>query len=150
MATKIGMVVVLIAAIAVIAFWKSSGSETPAAPVSGQSFFSIDDGRTWFTAPSTNVPPFDHEGRPAYQVFVWTEDGGKTKFVSHLLRYTPEGQKRMREQGGSALPGGMPAFAEIKKAGEAESAWSPLSSPRAEAVARPKSSGPDYPMPVLP
>lgn len=141
----------LVAVVAAIALWQLSGGDTPAPAASGgQSFFSADDGKTWFAAASTKVPPFAHEGKQAYQVFVWTEDGGKTKFVSHLLRYTPEGQKRMTEKSGSALPGGLPAFAEIKRPGDPESAWIPLSDPRAEAVARPKSRGRGYPEPVLP
>ncbi len=64
---------------------------------SNKYFFSDDDGKTWFADDTTKLPPFDHNGKPAYQAFVWTCDGGKTLFCSHLLRFTEEAKKKRME-----------------------------------------------------
>ena len=32
-----------------------------------KAFFTIDDGKTWFAADVTCVPPFDHDGSEAYR-----------------------------------------------------------------------------------
>jgi hypothetical protein len=55
------------------------------------SFFTVDDGKTFFRASMDNVPPFDHEGKQAVHAYVF-ECGGK-QFVGYVERYTPEAHK---------------------------------------------------------
>jgi hypothetical protein len=57
---------------------------------SSKAWYTDDDGRTQFVDDSDHISPFDHNGKKAYRCYVWTCDGGKTKFVSHLERLKPE------------------------------------------------------------
>ena len=49
-------------------------------------FFTIDDGRTWFTADAESLPPFDYKGHKAVKAHLYTCDGGKTRFVGWLQK----------------------------------------------------------------
>ncbi len=91
-----------------IIVWQLTGSSGGGGNATTKSFFTIDDGKTWFADDVNKLAPFDKDGKPAYQVFVWTCDGGKNKFVSHLQRYTPEAKKKIegaRGKGPSAMVG---------------------------------------------
>lgn len=41
------------------------------------------------------VPPFDHDGKPAFLAMVYVCNSGKTKWVNTLKRYTPAMQKKV-------------------------------------------------------
>lgn len=43
-----------------------------------------------FADSADKLPPFDHNGKPAVRVRVWTTDGGNTRYVSHYERHTPK------------------------------------------------------------
>src|SRR5262245_16299218 len=60
-------------------------------------YFTIDDGKTWFPDDGNKLSPFMKDGKPAYRVYVWTCDGGKTKFVSNLERYTDEAKTAIEQ-----------------------------------------------------
>ena len=53
------------------------------------SYFTADDGRTWFLAPSTSYPPFDHTGQVAVHAYVFQSPHGK-KFVGYLERFAAD------------------------------------------------------------
>ena len=57
-------------------------------------FATVDDGKTVFISDLRELPPFEHDGKTAYRVWMFTTDGGKTKFPGYLERYTPEAKKR--------------------------------------------------------
>ena len=78
------------------------------------SFYTVDDGQSFFVANSANFPPFDHEGKPAVQAHVY-ECGGQ-RFVGYLERYTPEAHKAMIEN--RATPQHQIYGRELKKPGE--------------------------------
>ena len=61
----------------------------------GKAYFSIDDGKTFFTDSSDRVPPFDKGGKPAYRAHVF-ECGGKRE-VGYLSRFTPESIAALEE-----------------------------------------------------
>ncbi len=125
-ATAIGGSVIVLAAV-LMAFQLMQRPESDLA--SARSFYTVDDGKTWFSDGADKLPPFTHEGKTAYRCYVFTCDGGKTKFVSHLERYTPQGKLQAEQrikQGKTALPmmkrlsaGGL----EIKKPGSGDSGW---------------------------
>jgi hypothetical protein len=71
----------------------SSGTGSP------QAWYTEDDGKTWFADDAGRLSPFDHNGKQAYRCYVWTCDGGKTQFVSHLERLKPE---RLKEHQAAA------------------------------------------------
>lgn len=104
-----GAVAILLAVLGII-MWRTIGGG-PAGQSGSKAFFTVDDGNTWFTDDIRKVAPFDKDGKPAYQCFVWTCDGGKTKFVSHLHRYTPEAKKRLEE---AQAKGSKPDAASVK------------------------------------
>lgn len=91
--------------------------------MSNKRFYSDDDGKTWFADDMKKIAPFDHNGKTAYVAYVWTCDGGKTGFVSHLERYTPEAKQKIKEFHDMSIPPtAMPPFIdmdgiEIKKPG---------------------------------
>jgi hypothetical protein len=89
-------------------------------------FYTTDEGQTVFVDDMTRVPPFDYNGKTAYRVWMYTADGGKTKFPGYLERYTPEAKKRLEAAAAAAAkdgdphggPGVGPADIEIRKPGE--------------------------------
>lgn len=52
-------------------------------------FFTDDDGETWFASDTKEQPPFDHNGKEAVCVFLYSCDGGNTKQVAYLLKFDP-------------------------------------------------------------
>src|SRR5205814_8476268 len=83
-------VVVLLTALAVasIVLQLRPPGELPV--VSPKDFYTTDDGDTWFVDDNDKITPFDHDGRPAVLVHLFTCDGGNTKFVGYLERL-PDG-----------------------------------------------------------
>jgi hypothetical protein len=98
-----------------------------AAPDEPMSFFSVDDGQTYFAAPISNIDPFEHKGKTAVRAIVY-RIGGEEK-VGYLRRHTPEG-KQLLEANAKARADGKPEKTgdlirvsqreiEVKKPGEA-------------------------------
>ena len=52
-------------------------------------FYSDDDGKTWFADMPDKIPPFDHNGKPAYEVEVYRSGEG-TPFVAYMTSWEPE------------------------------------------------------------
>lgn len=133
--------VVLIASVLMIAFRITQDSGTGPAK---QAYFTIDDGKTWFPDDNAKLSPFIKDGKPAHRVFVWTSDGGKTKFVSHLERYTEEARQKVEQalaQKQAFDPGLrqllISSGIEVKAPGESQ--WVKLGSPQGAKVATPQS-----------
>ncbi len=112
-------------------------------------FYTDDDGKSWFADDADRVPPFDHNGKQAYRCYVWTCDGGKTKFVSHLERFTPAAKKALEQQrarGNAKLSEGslmadIMAGVEVKAPGTGETGWVRSGDPKAVALTQPKCPG---------
>lgn len=92
--------------------------------LTNQAFFTTDDGQTEFLASADELPPFDHDGKPAYRAWTYTTDGGKTKFVVYLERFTPSAKPRldaeMADYKAGKLrvpPSAAPGDVEVKKPG---------------------------------
>jgi hypothetical protein len=93
---RIGTIAVLVlfmVAAASVAYqvW-SSGPQGPVVP---SYFYTTDDGKTWFKAPATLVPPFDHDGKQAVRVWLY-ECSGK-EFVAYLERFSDSARKVMAQ-----------------------------------------------------
>ena len=78
-------------------------------------YYTVDDGKTFFSANSEKVPPFDHKGQKAVRAYVY-ECGGE-RFVGYLERFNPEAHKAMT--GGTATPQHQIYGRELKRPGEA-------------------------------
>ncbi|HEV7299985.1 MAG TPA: hypothetical protein VGN72_11520 [Tepidisphaeraceae bacterium] len=89
-ATVIGASLLIVLGLGASLYQLRGGSTTSDA-FEGNMFFSVDDGKTWFPADAKNVPPFDHEGKPAVLAHVF--DCGGTEFVGYLERYTPQARE---------------------------------------------------------
>ncbi|HWB54846.1 MAG TPA: hypothetical protein VG722_11660 [Tepidisphaeraceae bacterium] len=111
------------------------------------SFFTDDEGQTWFSAASTNLAPFDHDGKTAVMAEIFTYDSGNKKICGYLQKYTPEAKRRLEAAFADAKSHGQPlenvalfhdhgfmdsAFL-VKKPG-LNNPWVPYSDPRANQV----------------
>jgi hypothetical protein len=133
--------VVIILAMAVVTWMQIRGPGTtqPADRASlAKSWFTTDDGKTWFPDDANRVTPFDHQGKKAYRCYVWTCDEGKTKFVSHLERAKP-GLWRERQATGKYEPNDL-VFSpfDVKPPGAPETAWTDQSSSTGYQIATPR------------
>ena len=90
----VGVTLVLLVAGVVLIYFNSQSNSTTTM-LGPRSFFSDDDGKTWFVDAADKTPPFDHNGKTAHRARLFTSDGGKTQFVGYLERYTPESIKRL-------------------------------------------------------
>src|SRR4051812_38658926 len=88
--TVCGTLAAVIIGAALLIFLPAGGSN---ARPTDLAYFSNDDGATWFADDAKKVAPFDKDGRPAYLAHVFTCDGGKTKFVLYLERYSTAAKK---------------------------------------------------------
>lgn len=94
-------------------------------PPAPNAYFSTDDGATWFVTP-LQIPPFAYQGKEAVQAMLYTSDGGATKFVGYLLRYTAEGKLKMKARLGdpkAELVPIPPEWTEVKRPGAGS--WTP-------------------------
>ena len=69
----------------------------------GKQWVTTDLGKSWVAADLERLPPFEENGKTAYGCAVWSIDGAKTLWVSHLYRYTEEGRKRFSGPGAETL-----------------------------------------------
>lgn len=102
---------IILVALGIIVYQLIGGSAGTTS-TTNQAFYTIDDGKTWFPDDINKVPPFEKDGKKAYLVFVWTCNGGKTKFPVYLQRYTPEAKKKVEEARAKAA-GADPAVMEM-------------------------------------
>ena len=64
-------------------------------------YYTVDDGKTFFQASQTNVPPFDYNGQTAVRACVFSCTGHL--FVGYLERYTTQAhQKELGPERGAA------------------------------------------------
>ena len=96
----------------------------------GQSYYTIDDGATYFVEASNKIPPFKHQGKDAVRAHVFTCDGGKTQFVGYLEMYSPQDKKMMEDaMSGKAPPAAYAGYtgqAMVKKPKTGPMGWVPL------------------------
>src|SRR3954447_5588752 len=78
------------------------------------SYFTVDDGKTFFPASSSNVPPFEYQGKEAVHAYVFECDG--KRFVGFVERFTPEARKLM--VAGKGTPQTRVYGRELKKPGD--------------------------------
>lgn len=143
------VVIITIVAAGAAVLWR--GSRAPDDPASAtEAWFTTDDGKTWFADSAAKLSPFEHAGKLAYRCYVFTCDGGATKFVSHLERH-PAGAHKALNKGAPFDPMRVVSV-EVKDPLTGEKGWTPQTNPRADVIKAPRC--PDHPdrtgEPVLP
>jgi hypothetical protein len=95
----------LLLLIAVIIAAKNSPAPHPTPTATG-SFYSDDDGSTYFADNIFHFPPFDHQGKTAYRARVYSASSGA--FVGFLERYTPQTRNMLLDNYAQAEAGAKP------------------------------------------
>ena len=127
-----GAIAAIVLVVLGVSVWQLNGNSSGASGARrGELYYTTDDGATTFTAPANLLPPFDHGGKPAVRAVMFSADGGKTKFVGYLERYTAAAKQQMeaadRAAKEAAKPGGKMvmsapsrnlAVMEVKKPGD--------------------------------
>jgi hypothetical protein len=62
-------------------------------PAGTESYFTDDDGTTWFVDDAKKLPPFTHDGKEAVLAKMYRTDDGKL-FVGYLEKFTDEGKAK--------------------------------------------------------
>ena len=105
-------------------FWQACGGSGK--PGVGKSYYSIDDGKTFFVDDSNKIPPFKHEGKDAVRAHVF-KCGSNPPFVGYLEMYTPQDKKMMEDAlAGKAPPQAYTGYsgqAMVKRPGTGPQAW---------------------------
>jgi len=135
----IATILVLVGGAAGTTFWMNSGGIP--APLT-TSYYSDDDGKSYFADETSEITPFDHNGKQAVRATVFRYGGGKP-FVGYLARLNDSGRKRMEELRAGpptqATEGAMAAIAakdtEFKRPGDDK--WEPIGSPAVAAILNP-------------
>ena len=127
--------IILIVLVALVWSWnlrKPPGDTLPA-----QAFFTVDDGKNWFADDFTKVAPFERDGKQAYRCYVYTCDGGRTKFVGYLERYTPGGKDYVAaemKRTGRFDPANAFMHLEVRRPGSADVGWVKINTPAGRVV----------------
>ena len=131
-----GSVVVGCAALVVVGMWRLSSGQAEGRAIT-QAYYSDDDGKTYFADALGKTSPFDHNGKPAYQAFVFHCPASNQPFVGYLLRKNelPQLSAHSTADAAKAAGRGHPAGIELKKPGTG--GWVPASSPQAPTIAQP-------------
>jgi len=112
-----------------------------------QTYFTEDDGKTWFADSSYHVAPFDHNGKTAVIAEIYNYDNGSKTFCAYLAKYTPEAKKRLEAaladaQAKGQAPSSVTLYHDhgfiqagmMVKLPGSNSSWLPYSDPRANDV----------------
>jgi hypothetical protein len=129
---------IIVIAMALIVWQVIRGNNPPP----GKSYFTTDDGVTFFELTNDHVPPFKHSGKTAVRAYVFSCDGGKTKFVGFLERYTAEAKKTIEAalahpnddtiDGQTAIQTG--AQVKLPRSGNDDSKWILRDTPEGQAL----------------
>lgn len=118
---SIGVTAGIILLVIVVIVWELAGGKKSNGVANlNQSFFSTDDGKTFFADDVSKLPPFMKDGKPAYKAVVFRCGTGQP-FVAYLERFTEDGKKKAEEarQKTGRPYGGMAAgLLEVKKPGQ--------------------------------
>lgn len=90
-----GPVAGLILVVAAVALWLAFGRSGGKGP--STSYFTTDDGKTWFTDSMDKVAPFQKDGKEAVMVTLYHCQEGKHDFVGVMNRFTPAGKALMEK-----------------------------------------------------
>lgn len=70
--------------------WQLVCDRVPEEMVGDQAYYTVDDGKTLFVDSGQRIPPFEVNGQQAVRAMVYTCDGGRSRFVGYLQRYSQQ------------------------------------------------------------
>jgi hypothetical protein len=107
------------AALAVaLVVWPAISGEAGGTGAPQRAFYSTDDGQTYFVDDADRMSWFDHEGKPAYRVYVFDTAAGEP-FVGYIERLAPDVRARLEAaDGGAGRVQSSASELEVKKPGE--------------------------------
>ena len=148
-ALTVGVAAIVIAAAGLVAYRTSCSDDGERADTGRppKQFFTTDEGPnpSLFVDDATKVPPFDHDGKPAYRARVYRCAHGK-QFVLNLERFNDADRKRLQDaidrstsaRGHAPSPDSFFNAMEVKKPGDKE--WvrlTPATREKYERILRP-------------
>ena len=122
---------VLLLAGAALAIFRETRPETP--PLKVETYFSDDDGKTWFSDGVSNLPPYDHNGKQAVRCFVFEHNG--QPFVAYLEKYSDTLRSKIQNSNG-ATDSDLMFGTLVKRPGDPY--WIPTSDPRSQLIIKPR------------
>jgi hypothetical protein len=125
------------------------GNRPLSGPSGMQSYFTTDDGRTWFADAAEQIPPFDHNGLPAVRCYVF-ETANSANFAGYLETYTQQIHDELTGVTHVAGPVNTEAGSFVKRPGDKN--WVLEMSPAGQRIVKVKSpdGSAEPPQPVLP
>ena len=142
----------VLAALSVIIFLNFRGGDDVVVAKDGgpKSFYTVDDGKSWFADRAKRVTPFEHEGKTAYRCYVWTCVDGKTTFVSHLERLKASVRAGLKGKDQVEPFELIPGSVEVKAPLTGDAGWVDSMSPDAITLQTPRCPGgkPGIPQPA--
>lgn len=146
------LIIVLVIGVYAVVAWEMH-RPAAGAHLGLKSYYTVDDGKTYFADDGARMPPFDHDGSPAVRCYVFK--CGDTEFVGYLEEFSPELHDALTKpfdpaHRGDAAP---PNFAQgtlVKKPGDKN--WIIKASPKGDALVRVKcpNGSIDQPSAVIP
>jgi hypothetical protein len=84
----------------------------PASTLSSKSYYSEDEGKTWYVDDAKNIPPYEHNGKQAVRVYLYRCNG--KVFVGHLEKFEPDAKEMIELKLKAGVP---PLEAQIRTIG---------------------------------
>lgn len=111
-----GLIAACVAVAVAAVGYQLFGDSGPKVGVAPPHYYTVDDGKTFFEAPGSDVPPFDYGGKTAVQAHVF-ECGGR-RFVGFMSRYTPEARQAVIDK--KITPQMRVSGRQVKRPGDAD------------------------------
>jgi len=83
-----GLVIVAVLALSAYAVWTLVQQAHSGPPDQSTSYYSVDDGQSYFSDSASKLPPYDYGGKQAVRAHVFDCDGDH--YVAYLTRYTAD------------------------------------------------------------
>jgi hypothetical protein len=96
-------IVIVAAVVFIYLYWTSGRVHFHA----NEAYFSDDDGQSYYKDSIYHFPPYDHDGRTAYEAMVAISTRGD-RFVAYLMRYRPSVRKELQEKYDDAVKNNLP------------------------------------------
>ena len=152
--TTIATIAIIVLAIAFIA-WQMMPERTPR--IMTKSYYTTDDGKSYFEDPADKLVPFDKDGKEAVRAHVFQCGSGGQPFVGYLEKLDPKVKAKLDDffadpkNKGKMMPGQLEAEESgrlVKKPGGQR--WVPEMSPAAPQVTTIKCKDGSYAMRITP